>query len=72
MINIDRGVPIPPPLIMGRQPKYPWRQMQVGDSFFVAKKKARFTSTISRMKKKSGMQFIARPEGEGTRVWRTE
>lgn len=35
-IRIDKRVPIPKPETRDRSPKYPWADMKVGDSFFVA------------------------------------
>jgi len=35
MIEIDKGVPIPPPRKGTGRPQYPWRDMEVGDSFFI-------------------------------------
>jgi hypothetical protein len=66
-VELEKGVPLP----VARQ-KYPYKEMEVGDSFFV------FAGGIQnvcnqnyRMGKKLGMSFIARKEGDGVRVWRT-
>ncbi len=37
MIKIDKGIEIPPEN-RGRKAKYPFRDMEVGDSFFIPKK----------------------------------
>ena len=40
MLKIDKGVPIPEPVArkpnLGAQRKYPWIEMEVGDSFLVS------------------------------------
>ena len=69
MINVEleKGVPLP----VSRK-KYPYKEMEVGDSFFVAEAGIQNVCNQNyRMGKKLGMSFIARKEGDGVRVWRT-
>ena len=71
---IEKNVPIPPRLRRrGREPLYSWREMVVGDSFFVPAKTPHSLSTqISRASRDYGKKFTSRPENGGTRVWRIE
>jgi hypothetical protein len=51
--------------------KYPYKEMEVGDSFFVSAGGIQNVCNQNyRMGKKLGMSFIARKEGDGVRVWR--
>jgi hypothetical protein len=67
---IDERVPIPPK----PAPIYPWKQMNVGDSFFVEcsniRRYVNFHSTASRAAKRNGIKLTLRREGSGIRVWR--
>jgi len=66
-IKIDKGVPVP----LNRRTKYPWADMEVGDSFFVVTDKiANFKRNVY-AKNRNGKEFTARAEGDGCRVWRT-
>lgn len=74
MIKIDKGIPLPPAIrCRGAAPKYPWHEMNVGDSFFAQGVKA---SSISRLAivtgKACGRKFSTRKESDGVRVWRIE
>jgi len=63
---IDREVPIPQ-----ARPRYPYKQMTVGDSFFVKGAKLQVVCNANyRAGKKLGFKFIARCEEGGVRVWR--
>jgi hypothetical protein len=69
MINleVDKTVPLPE----GKK-RYPYGSMEVGDSFFVVEGKLQVVCNANyRASKRLGMQFIARKEPEGVRVWRT-
>ncbi len=70
MIKIDKNVPIPPIVRPGRKPKYPFREMEVSDSFFVAGKIAnQIVQCATRCRPK---KFVTRKEKNGVRVWRVE
>ena len=79
MIPIDKGVPIPayvpgPPV--GSAPKYPWRTMEVGDSFFVGHMDSQQVSSgAAAAGRKLSRRFVTRRLIEdgiaGIRVWRT-
>lgn len=70
-IKIDKNVPLPPHIREGRAPEYPWRTMEIGDSFFVAEPKTPNAATASRQ---TGRTFTRRAVVEdgvkGFRVWR--
>ena len=75
--KIDKNVDIPAPDTSARG-KYPWAQMDVNDSFFVAGKTANNMTQSARKWAKShkpDAKFTARKlvEGgvEGVRIWRT-
>lgn len=79
MFKIEKSVPIPQidprfdGSTLGSTPLYPFKDMQVGDSFFVPKsvsKKAFAAARVHKHRHKVG--FIMRPYGDGYRIWRTE
>ena len=71
MIKIDKHVPIPKDN-RGRQSKYPWDQMDVGDSFLVGPDGPRGMRGIaSGAGTKRGKKFATRALEDGSvRVWR--
>lgn len=71
-ITVDRGIPIPKPVVTtgGKTPKYPWRTMQIGESFFVKKPSYVFRNYCYNTGVRCGRKFSCRAEGNGTRVWR--
>lgn len=72
MLQIEKNVPLPPS--RGCTPTkafYPWKQMEVGDSFFVTgRKQQHLSAQASVVGKKLGVKFVTRKEGDGVRVWR--
>ena len=69
MINVEvsRDVPLPEP-----RRRYPYKVMEVGDSFLVAGGKLQVVCNANyRASKRLGRKFIARCEEGGVRVWRT-
>ena len=67
-IAIEKNIPTPP-----KRNIYPYRQMDVGDSFLVPEARIQIVCNNNyRFSKLTGMKFIARREGIGVRVWRTE
>ena len=86
-IRIDRGIPIAASrLLSGRNTKYPWLEMHIGDSFFVphnidstihaSTASERMRANASQASRRYGYKFITGTVTEkgivGTRVWRTE
>lgn len=82
MFTIEKGIPIPNSYRKGAPNKYPFSQMEVGDSFFVPYKDhddyVRLTKTIhsafvyykKTLEHKHAMRKIV--QENGIRVWRTE
>ena len=84
MIQIEQNIPMPAPFnkrgrALGKKgvPIYPYRQMNVGDSFHVDTEDDDHTQQIrvyasGPWSKKTGFKFSVRKEPNGCRVWRTE
>ena len=83
--KVRKGVPLPDDLAsqegaerkLGRPWKYPWREMEPGDSTFFASRddgKEVFRSSLSHWKRTHPDQrwIIRRVEGTGIRIWRME
>ena len=66
-IEIEKGVP-PPPTHKGK--KYPFGDMDVGDSFLVPGAKVTTLSVAKRDYERGGRKFICRTVDDGVRVWR--
>ncbi len=57
----------------GRREKYPWSQLDIGQSFLVKDVALRsMSSTASHAGRRNGKKFIAREAEGGIRVWRYE
>ena len=74
MTKIDKDIPIPK--ISGRTgcpPKYPFRMMEVGDSFFIAGKSATISGLFLRyMPRKFTCRSVVENDISGVRIWRIE
>jgi len=69
-IEVEKNIPIPPEK---KRNVYPYKQLEVGESFFVPTGKIQIVCNANyRTGKQLGKKFIARKESEGVRVWRTE
>lgn len=73
-IPVERQVPLPDP---STGTKYPWAEMQVGDSFFVPDRRSpNMSSTAGAAGRRLGRRFTVRAVQEkgrrGVRVWRLE
>jgi hypothetical protein len=69
-VRIEKGVPLPR---AHRSSKYPWRQMEVGDSFFAAGVlRSSLRQQAYAVGRKIGRKFAVRQVEGGTRVWRVE
>lgn len=67
MVKLEKNVPIPPR--RGREAKYPWRQMKVGDSFVAP---AAIRGCFYASAKRFGYKIRVAVEGKNNvRVWRT-
>lgn len=82
-IKVDQNVPVPPDVQYGgeRRSKYPFRIMDVGDSFFIPnlsdvkiKSMHRTVSSWNRRKesKQHGKRWACRQVRGGVRVWRIQ
>ena len=71
MIVVEKGIPKPPPREQRGRKIYPWRDMEVGDSFFSDRVKfSNMQCTASKMGKSLGWKFEVHREKDGHRVWR--
>lgn len=80
-VTIESGIPIPPCLGKGAKAKYPWGEMNVGNSFFEplnGRSPASVMSVLQNCKThfvkrhKSKFKFTIRTVEGGLRVWRTK
>lgn len=74
MFAIEKNIP-QPKSNAGRQAKYPWKSMEVGDSFFVPcpvdeQRKRRSSITASGISALGKGKVSAAIEDKGIRVWR--
>ena len=68
-LKVRKGVPVPPHGD-GSRYRYPWREMQIGDSFYVADKSIQhMTGSAYRLRP---LRFTMKTENGGVRVWRVE
>lgn len=76
MLRIDKDVPIPGKKTGRREVKYPFAQMEVGDSFALTGEVEKTTNllrnTALRYAKQLGYKFTVRSTEDGARVWRVE
>lgn len=72
-MEIEKGIPLPE-LGTGRKPKYPFKDLSVGESFLVKDKSLYNTLHSSRMyyQGKLGTKYVVRVVDNGIRVWRSE
>lgn len=75
-VLVEKGIPIPEEKRGGKRyrvSKYPWEQMEIGDSFFIPGcDTQQFSSRISVAQLRTGYTFTARTAPEGVRIWRTK
>jgi len=67
--KIEKGIPVK---VAGSSSKYPFKDMDIGDSFIIKNISSRATlsSSIRSFSLKTGKTFITRRDGDGIRVWR--
>lgn len=72
--TIQKGVPIPSKMTNdGAKSKYPWGDMEIGDSFSVPKEGySSLHSQASYQSKRRRVRFTVRMCHTGARCWRTE
>lgn len=67
MIKIDKSIPPP----VAKTTKYPWAEMEVGDSFLIEAARSSATSLAgSASARYAPKRFVSRKEGSGRRIWR--
>lgn len=65
-MKIDKNIPIP-----NSVNKYPFQDMEIGDSFYVSSITTRKFSNYRDTKwTKYGKKFTAKKENDGVRIWR--
>lgn len=76
--KIEKNIPIPADaLTASGRTKYPFADMEIGDSFVVAGKE-KMASTVNSAARRLGFKFVSKPERDdegtviGVRVWRVE
>ena len=70
MLKIEKGVPIPK---ARTRTHYPMKEMEVGDSFFIASEGfLNIPSRVIPQAKRLGIKVSTRQVEGGYRVWRTE
>ena len=68
--EITKDVPVPQPI---KRHNYPYRDLQVGESFWVAGISMQSLCNSNRRQSKAlARKFICRKEGDGVRVWRVD
>lgn len=71
MYEVEKNVPLPV-FRTGQRARYPWLEMAIGDSFFVAGGKiTRVAGAACYGKKKGFGTFRCKSVDGGVRVWRT-
>lgn len=69
--KIEKRVPLPSPRKHGGESKYPFRDMEVGDSFIVKGSDGNsIRSTASNAGRRLGRKFTVANEEDGHRIWR--
>ena len=71
-VKIEKGVPMPVRSLQ-RDSLYPWKQMEVGDSFVMQSGKSpNHASNMMRyQRQRTGRQYSSRTQADGTiRIWR--
>jgi len=70
--KVEKGIPAPK-VKKGPPRKYPWLEMEVGDSFFVpGVNYNEFKTQPSNAGKRYGLKYTTRSVDGGVRVWRVE
>jgi hypothetical protein len=73
MIKVDKGIPLPQQKGSGRRPKYPWLDMEIGDSFTVPPgTRKSLAGSGNRQARLAGLphRFTQRIDNGEMRVWR--
>lgn len=69
-IQIERGIPLPTDA-RGGVAKYPFREMQIGESCFIpGRNREGVSGALNYARLKTGFRFVSRCQAGGVRVWR--
>lgn len=75
MLTIDKNIPLPRHHLAGQRKKYPFDQMEIGDSLFVQAAAGEVqsvqTSLLGAALRHKPMKFATRQVPGGVRIWRT-
>lgn len=67
MIKIEKGVPLP----VHKSTRYPWHDLEIGDSFIISDRtRGSVSSLASYQGKRTGKTFRVSEDGDCFRVWR--
>ena len=70
-VKIEKGIPIPKG--NGARVRWPWKELEVGDSFFAKGLNHSSLSTTRYLAQmRTGFTFSLAKENDGIRVWRTK
>ena len=76
MVKIEKSIPLAGrPASQNKKPNYPYGEMEIGDSFFVAgdiESKRAVIGAYGYSSRHAGFKFAARAESGGLRIWRVE
>jgi hypothetical protein len=73
MYEISKGYQLPSSTSQRGVPKFPFKDMDIGDSILVDKQSTPSARCSAyNYSKISGYKFISRADGKSTRFWRTE
>ena len=73
VIQIEKNIPVNKFLKRSRSHKYPFRELEVGDSFYVAlsEQEINVLRVLAwRFSKQTGWRFVTKKVDSGVRVWR--
>lgn len=68
--EVEKGIPAPE--TRGKEAKYPWKEMEVGDSFLITEPPKYIRNMASQAGRVNGLKFSVRTLPEGVRVWRVK
>lgn len=75
-IHIQRGIPIPTVKPRGpggsKLPTYPWREMEIGDSFLFPESIGRASYSAAIQASQNGRKYVVRAVDGRFRCWRVE
>ena len=80
MFEVESGIPAPMSYRHDNRRLYPWREMEVGDSFHVparpdedvTKLQVAMSATAGGAARRMGTRYTVRQECGGVRIWRVE